>query len=260
MHINLPKLEEVALRGVRRASVFMGLGVNAATDPNFKNYQLSSFTEIQLVPSDLPDAEIERIKEQFRLWIEAGGFRELVESFVNFIDGAYKICFHVSRSLGQAKPHVDFRKFEKKGLPEKLTMLKDNFGVEPKNGAQLLSLSAARNCLTHRRGIVGAEDLKEGAVSLEIAWLGADFFVEEPNGKRTIFDVQSPGIYLPNGGTVCLGMVNRTRCFTLGEKLLFSTRELSEICWFYTREADAFCRSLEAHLRRAGVVFVARQI
>ena len=258
MNINLEMLQEVALRGVRRASIFLGLGVNAATDPNFKEYQLTSFSQIQLVPDNLPDSEVGRIKEEFRIWIEAGGFRELVESFVNFIDGAHKVCFFIADVQNRRGSLVEFRKFEKKGLPEKLEILKANFAVEPSNRAQILSLSMARNCLTHRRGIVGPEDLRDSE-SLDISWLGADLYIEEPGGNRIIFDVDSPEIYLPDGGTVCMGMVNRLKSFKSGEKLLLSTRELSEICWFYTREAGAVVKSLENHLRAVGVPFAEKQ-
>lgn len=53
LEINFDKILEVALRVVRRASVFMGFGVNAAQNPHFNNYQLTQITKIQLVSANV---------------------------------------------------------------------------------------------------------------------------------------------------------------------------------------------------------------
>jgi hypothetical protein len=50
INLDLDKLLDIALKGVRRAAVFMGLGVNAAIDPDFRSYQLSALTNIQTDP------------------------------------------------------------------------------------------------------------------------------------------------------------------------------------------------------------------
>jgi hypothetical protein len=72
-----------------------------------------------------------------------------------------------------------------------------------------------------------------------------DIFAEEPNGTRHPFNDAPPdGIYLPEGGRVGLQFVERVRTFTLGTKLLLSTPDLAEICWFYTREAQSIIRSV----------------
>ena len=69
-------------------------------------------------------------------------------------------------------------------------------------------------------------------------------FAEEPNGTRHPFNEAPPdGIYLPEGGTVSVQFVERVRTFKLGEKLILSTRDLAEICWFYEREARSLIRS-----------------
>jgi hypothetical protein len=39
-NIDFGKILAVALKGVRRATVFLGLGLNAALDPEFNKYQL----------------------------------------------------------------------------------------------------------------------------------------------------------------------------------------------------------------------------
>jgi hypothetical protein len=78
--LDLDELFDIALKGIRRAAVFMGLGVNAAIDQNFRSYQLTALTQIQLVPDDVPPETLAHFKEEFRIWIEAGGFRELADN------------------------------------------------------------------------------------------------------------------------------------------------------------------------------------
>lgn len=253
--IDLDALLEQALLGVRRASVFLGLGINAATNPDFRNYQLTGFTHIQLVPEALPDERVDHFKEEFRLWIEAGGFRELVESFAAYLDGLHYVCLLMAAAPNiKAATDVQERqsRFEIQGIPNKLNMLRQNYGVVTAHTAHLVSLGKARNCLTHRRGIVGREDVGTEA-TLRVCWKGADIFVEEPDGNRILFTLDTPPIYLPNGGTLLIQMTDRTREFNEGEKLLLSARDLAEICWFYTREANNLHQSLIHFARESGI-------
>jgi len=259
--VDLDALLEQALRGVRRASVFLGLGINAAVDPNFRRYQLTGVTNIQLLPDALPEDRIDHFKEEFRLWIEAGGFRELVESFASYLDGIHHVCMLMAASTSaQAATDLQERqsRFAGQGVPNKLNILSQNYGVTPAHTSHLVSLGKARNCLTHRRGIVGPEDVGAGT-SLRVTWLGADMFVEEPNGNRIPFEHDTPPIFLPDGGTVCMQMIGRERDFNLGQKLLLTARDLAEICWFYTREAGSLRQSLIQFAERSGIRIQQRQ-
>jgi hypothetical protein len=246
INIDLTQLLDVALKGVRRASVFMGLGVNAALDDRFTRYQLSPLTNIQLVPDNVSEDTLRHFKEEFRLWIEAGGFRELSETFTSYIDGVHHACLIMK--VGKKKSRTEIAKMQANycgtGLPNKLNILTQRFAVGPQHPAYLISLSRARNCFAHRLGVVGSEDLRDEA-AFSVQWLGAALFAEEPNGTRHPFNEASPeGIYLPEGGRVALQFVERVRTFALGTKLLLSTPDLAEICWFYNREARSIIRSV----------------
>jgi hypothetical protein len=255
IRIDLDALLDFALRGVRRASVFLGLGVNAALDPSFNSYQLSKLSNIQIIPDGLSQERVDHFKEEFRLWIEAGGFRELVETFIGYIDRVHHTCL-VMKAVHEKAPLSAVEdtqaKFAEQGFPNKLNVLKQRFRVPPSNTNHLLALGKARNCLVHRLGIVGDEDLKEDT-ALRVSWLGADFFIEEPNGNRVPFTQDSLPIYLPDGGTVCLQMVDRVRPFAVGEKVLLSTRDLAEICWFYEREARSILQGVINYAKALGI-------
>ena len=87
--ISLDDIKEVALRGIRRAALFMGLGVNAATNPGQSKYSLSTFTYLDVIGRPLNDAEIPDTKTHFKKWVEGNGLRELNESFAVYLDGVH---------------------------------------------------------------------------------------------------------------------------------------------------------------------------
>jgi hypothetical protein len=240
IHLDLDNVLDVALRGVRRASVFLGLGVNAALDDSFTRYQLSPLTNIQLVPDTVSKDTLRQYKEEFRLWIEAGGFRELSETFTCYLDAVHYTCLWMQ--VGQDKSSVTAipkrqARFQRAWFPNKFKILTEHFAVGPQHPEYLMSLNRTRNCLVHRLGVVGSEDLQDDT-ELSVQWLGADMFAEEPNGTRHPFTEAPPdGIFLPEGGRVGLQFVERVRTFMLGSRVILSTRDLAEICWFYTREA-----------------------
>ncbi|MBA1145894.1 hypothetical protein H0Z60_02365 [Ectothiorhodospiraceae bacterium WFHF3C12] len=239
IHIDLNRLLDVALRGVRRASVFMGLGVNAALDPAFKSYQLSSIPGVQVVPGDLPEEKVDHYKEEFRLWVEAGGLRELAETFAVYLDEVYRTCLLVD-SAGQKRAMRDIEKaqarFSKEGLPNKANNLAQQFGIRLRHTESFVSLGQARNCLVHRRGIVGERDLRE-ASHLTVRWLGPDLILTQSDGGEVSLRGENLPFHVEQESMLGIRMVERERAFGIGEKVSFSTGDLAEICWFYAREA-----------------------
>lgn len=254
--LDFDKLLEVALKGVRRASIFMGFGVNAALDENFKSFQLAHITNIQLVPDNVPPETIIHFKEEFRIWIEAAGLRELAETFAAYLDALHRSCLIVQAvQTKTAPPEIEDKQatFAREGLPNKLNILRQRFAVEPKHPIYLVSISRARNCLAHRRGIVGVEDLRDDK-ELKVMWLGMDFFAETPKGqKHYLNEIPKEGVLLPDGGTVKMQFVERKRSFPLKAKINFSTRDLAEICWFYENEARTLLAAAVAFTENSGV-------
>src|SRR6266478_4900584 len=68
LNIDVRKVLEVALLGVRRAAMFMGLGVNASENPAIVDYQIQGFKEIRLLPDNLPQEIIQESKLNFWQW------------------------------------------------------------------------------------------------------------------------------------------------------------------------------------------------
>jgi len=87
INIDLQKLEDLAHVGVRRATIFMGLGLNAAHKEDFNDYELSKLPvipsqtdlPIELIPRGLPVERVQEFKKEFATWVTACGMRELLE-------------------------------------------------------------------------------------------------------------------------------------------------------------------------------------
>lgn len=253
--LNFAGILEIALKGVRRSSVFLGLGTNAAIDPSYKAYQLTKLAQIQLIPDDLPTENVEHFKAEFRTWIEANALREAAESFTLFLDGVHRACsivHAVKNNVRTKELHAKQAKFANEGLPNKLNILDQRFGIRSTGVDHLVLLNRARACLTHRKGRVGPEDVKE-QTQFTVAWIGLDVFIEKPNGERVfVNEIPEGGFIVEEGGTLKIAPVKRMRSFGDGTMLSFSPRDLAEICWFYVREARAITASAVAYAEANG--------
>jgi hypothetical protein len=251
--INFDEILRIVLVGVNRAVTFMGYGINAAEDPNFRSYELTKFANIQLLPDNLSEERIAEDKKNFRRWIEGNGLRELTESFSLFVDAIHHACMFIGAEnpvVASFDPLREQSVFAKLGLKERLRLLKTKFGVEPKHAEQLISINRSRNCLSHRWGTVGSEDAPQG--QLEVSWLGLDLLVAEPNGRETVWKRDSEAIMLREGGNVIIRVSMRRRSFKVGEQLSLLTEDLAEICWFYSNEAKHIHQSALDFTRSKG--------
>lgn len=123
-NIDFGKILEVALKGVRRATVFLGFGVNAALDPEFNKYQLTKIAKIQLLPPDVDAQTVARFKEEFKTWIVGNGLRELIETFSVFLERLHEACLVIQNHLERVSPKdlaEQQANFVRQGLPKKLT-------------------------------------------------------------------------------------------------------------------------------------------
>lgn len=255
--IELDQILGIALLGVRRATAFMGLGVNAALREDFKAFQLSNLTRIQLLPSSVPEEELREMKSEFRLWVEACGFRELIETFGAYVDAMFRVCL-LFQGAKEQMPFPAFKatnaSFHKEGFPRKLDILRERFNVASQSANCLVSINSARNCLAHRRGVVGQADLRGVVEGLRVSWIGPDMFLQKPDGsEQSLNEIPPEGIATLEGGTVSMRFIQRDRVFKLREKIALSTRDLAEICWYFDREARSLILAVAAYAQRLGV-------
>ena len=239
--INLGTAKEIVNLGVRRAAVFMGLGLNAANDNTFINYELTNLSNINLVPSNLDINEIIHYKQIFASWIVTCGLRELIERFSVFLDEIYRICLLMVSATKSNELIIDekkFKKFSRHGLKDKLDTLNAEFDFNSKYKECLLSVNTARNCLAHHRGIVREIDCDIG--TFIIKWKAIEIFAEKHSGEIIIIDFPFPkdGVTLSSGEALKYRFTEKQLVFRVGDFITLSPHNLAEICYFINIASD----------------------
>lgn len=91
----------------------------------------------------------------------------------------------------------------------------------------VLSINAARNCLTHRGGIVGQKDLKDAAdTEMTVHWRRLQFSVSSGNQERPV----TAGASVEAGETLSVSFVETERRVPVGDRLTIAADEFVEIC------------------------------
>jgi hypothetical protein len=258
ININLPQIKEISLKGIRRTSVFLGLGVNAARDEKVKNYQLQNLTSLRFMPDNLDDDQISSFKKQFEHWVISCGLRELTETFSNFLSAIYQACLlneiYTNNNIID-NPNKLIKSFKWMGVEKQLKLLRKKFGIQTTKEKYLITINRVRNCITHRSGIVGIEDLRSEEKSFKICWWAFKVFIETPSGEKITLKPPMPkeGIYLKDGGNVCLQFLEKEREFQLKEVIILSPNELSEICYLLTDGTNEITNSTFEYFKASGV-------
>jgi len=256
--VNLDRIKEIALLGIRRTAAFLGLGVNAARDEQFKSYQLAAHSSLRVIPDDLDEKSIAHMKEEFENWVVSNGLRELVEGFGIFLDEVHRSCLLMATSKKTMTPRdadAYGPAFEKKGVEAKLKTLRTRFGVSSEKREQYFeSINQARNCISHRRGVVGLEDLR-GKERFCLTWLGFDIYAETPTGERYSLSPPLPkeGVFLKDGGNMVLHVVDRVVEYKVGDIIRLSPSELSDICLLVHLATDEIIGSTYEYAKRIGI-------
>lgn len=254
--VNLDAALETAQKGVRRAAAFMGLGLNAALDESYDHYHLSPSTGIEILPEQIEKPVLAKIKRQFAIWITGNGLRELIETFAVFLDQVFLACQAVAIAQGLRaadRQEKERKEFSYYGVSKKLTCLDDEFGVTLNKSEYLNSLQQARNCLTHRRGLVGEKDCSTDG-KLTTRWMGVDIAIGRLDGSSELVEmpIRSP-VLLQEGETIQYCACIRAKSFAKGEVVDLSPRDLAEICLFVQREARSVVECVADYAERVGV-------
>ncbi len=255
--IDFSQMKDIAYRGVRRAAIFVGLGVNVARDDKFKKYQLSDYSVLRVVPDDLNDKSMVHIKEEFEKWVILNGVRELVESFGLFLDKVHTACLFMATQKKQLSNEAAQKygpAFEWKGVEEKLSILRSRFEITSDKEKYFSSINQVRNCITHRKGQIGPEDLR-GDKSFQLTWWGFDIYAETASGERHSLMPPLPeeGLLLKEGGKIMLQVKDRIIEYNLGDIATLTPNELSEICYLVQLTTDDIVKSSYDYAKKIGI-------
>lgn len=251
VRIDLDDIWEPAGVGILRASLFAGLGTNAARDPNLTNFDLPGLMKLSYSRS-VPN--LEEIKPEFERWILANAFREAVESFAVALDRSYEALLLGEWVKTGKRPELSrFRTFFHVGVEKKVDVLCAEFGVTTAIAPYFASLNKARNCLAHRMGIVGPMDLTEGN-ALVVRYRRMEFILIEDSGREQTIPVDTGGTFRLD--SPCrraeIRFAEEQRRFALGARLLLEPSDVKYIFWTLNRCGIELKSSITAKLREMG--------
>ena len=259
MRIDFDRIKEDAIKGIRRSAVFMGLGVNAANDDRFSDYQLSHETKLQILPDGLNEETVKSFKNHYSEWVRVNAFRESIESFHVFLDQLFLALSIVKRKFHSVEEaHKYCAKFEGQGFGQKLSDFDKEFSINVLFPHCLLALHKARNCIAHRRGIVSNHrDINDkDAGSLRVVWRAMTVVMTDSNGEKTLRMHDLPGYKTTEETAVGIRFEDRNRSFRRGEVISFDPIELSEMLYYWMFEIDQLFKAGLKYAENKGVKFV----
>jgi len=253
MTIDFGKIHGTAIRGINRAAVFLGLGVNAADQSASVDYHLTSDTNLRMLP-DVDDEVLGEWKKEFRVWIVGCGFREMIDGICVYLDRLHVACRMIDRSSSEKI----LKEFEFFGLVEKLDSLEKVFGISCRFNEQLASFYPVRNCFVHRLGRVGDQDLRK-ADQLKLRFMRYDSVFVTSSGEELripdIFDPNSPQFVTPEAGSLGIKWVEKSLSFSKGDWVVLSPKDLTEILFFTSRCVMELTKTTLRFAKARGVTF-----
>lgn len=253
IQIDFARIYDTAGRGIRRAAVFLGLGVNSSESETISNYHLLRHTNFHILPEEVSVEVLSEWKKEYRVWIVGCGFRELVDRFCVFLDQIHQVSCLIGRRFSE-KTQTDF---EWLGLDKKIERLKSEFGITYIYGSQIASFYPVRNCFVHRLGHVGTSDLKGGAsLTLRFMRLASVFTGSSgiPQKIPDIFDPLSPPFVTPEEGSLGLQWSEEILSFHDNDWITLTPKQLTEILFFADLAARQFTLSAVDYGKRNGLI------
>lgn len=98
--IDIDGLHQLGLRGVRRASAFMGFALNAAAREDCNDFSLApqaraaggASVPVEVIGKNPPPEQIASMKDDFAQWVTACGLREVTEYYGQLLDRVSEFC------------------------------------------------------------------------------------------------------------------------------------------------------------------------
>ena len=113
------------------------------------------------------DGNLSLLHVRFQSWAAASILRDVFDNFSIYLMELYE-------QLIEENPNKTFstslKKFERAGIQDQLKYLAKDFAIDPILISYLVSYNKARNCLSHRQGIVSSADATDDN-QLVIRWI-----------------------------------------------------------------------------------------
>jgi hypothetical protein len=184
----------------------------------------------------------DQLKNEFNKWILEKGFNDSIENVSYFLETTHKILSYweimalqngkgiVSGADWNRIIKIGEKKYQKLFIPEKLSHLVNEHKLVLQDNlvSHLLSINSARNCLVHRKGIVGERDINT-LDGLEVKWFRLGVWINKGEGEAEYLHGEPKMVN--TGDVISVGNTTVVKVFKLGESVAFTSQEFVDITW-----------------------------
>lgn len=203
--------------------------------------------------SQVSDTEMRQMLES---WVLSRAFHDLARGVRESLEEAelYIFCLkYIGRPISLIEFNNDTaifkRKVQMKKFPDLMLSVNQNLTESLAFEKEFLSLQKVRNCLEHRRGVVGLSDVHNGNLDLHFPRIRLFYRrgeVEIELAPGEVLDTHEPGVRSPDSGEVpiYLQRTTRTISYAVGEKIEISADQFFEIAMGCFMFADDLAKKL----------------
>jgi len=226
-------------RAVMRMVDLVSFGLSAAEQTELAEPPRLPDVFLQLQLGSRPP--VEKLPAEFGIWILGSGLRDMIEALEPFLEEVWKISWALKAQTGGPdgpktkdeileilqdldKGHAEFREFP---VAKKLSRLLEE---EPtlltrEEKIAFFSIIGLRNCLVHRRGVVGNRDCDaEGGMA--VTWLETKVLIEYEDGST---EPLYAGMVTEREGMMILRRSWKETKHRLGDQVHFDTQDFTDI-------------------------------
>lgn len=263
--IDVDAMANIAFTGINRAWLFMGLGLNCASGAERIDFDLPDAGYLRLLPDELPETTVQEAKAEFGTWIVSNGLREAIDTFEVFLGQVYSAALTIevwsAEQAGEGADAGPMQKraqaFSRRGTTDRLAWLDRDFSIATEYSDDISSACSARNCLTHRLGAVGEDDVEPDGFFV-LRWHTLELHGFNKDGSEFVPSLDDLPIEFPEASPVSMRHAPREKRFALGERLILTPGELKQICYTFRLAIDQVRASFVGFAKRMGVQEVGR--
>lgn len=239
VEFEVPANLDTAFNGVvRRLDLLAGsvaAGLSSVATLTSTSFVLpSSYVQLRTDPKHTIGGEERQL--EFSRWIVASGVRDAIEEVSTYLEHVSDhLAIHdLLREQGLEVPEELYEErvlgprkaLHSKGIEAKIKHLSAKWDLVIDDGIrdQVLSINGLRNCLVHRRGIVGEKDLGKHE-NLTITYFSTYYKFQEEGVLRPL----TIPMTVPAGWTCCFVLCPTSRSFKLGETINLSSRDFCDL-------------------------------
>ena len=238
----------------------MSLAVSYINSPEFPGFQWQGSPYLAVISGDITPETVNNLQREFPNWAILSGLREANEYFDAFLDEVFTAALLIENwsekriaNERNAKSLARAKQFESKGTEDKLKELHARYGIASTFAEEMISIRYARNCLTHRLGIVGWKDVRE-STGLTISWRVSQLYGYEPDGSEFIPEQGKFPMVMPVGSPLMMRWIQQSRTYQIGERVELLPQDLQEICFTFSLTVSEIIESLTTYAETKGVI------